>query len=137
MSEKQDLKALIELLWDEAWSKGNLDVVDKIIDERCVHHIPGFPDLQGKVGLSQFITLFRSSFPDIVITVEDQIEEDGKVANRWLAKGTNNGKYMGMEPTGRYITVVGITIYRFENYKGIEAWTSWDNSGLERQLKNN
>ncbi|KWT89819.1 ester cyclase [Candidatus Magnetominusculus xianensis] len=135
MQGKEDLKSIIKLLWDEAWSKGNLDVLDKIIDERCVNHISGYPDLQGTAGLRHFITQFRTSFPDIIITVEDQIEEDGKVANRWIAKGTHRGELKSIPSTGKFITVVGITIYRFENSKGIEAWTSWDDAGLTEQLK--
>ncbi|MBF0463991.1 MAG: ester cyclase [Nitrospirae bacterium] len=128
------MKAIISRLWDEVWTLGKMDVISEIIDEKCVNHISGFPDLPGWDGLKGFVSLFRSAFPDIKFTIADQIEERDKVATRWIAKGTHKGELMGIAPTGRIVTVEGITIYRFDNNKGVEAWTSWDGAGLMKKL---
>lgn len=128
------MKTIIYRLWDEVWNLGKLDVVEEIIDIGCVNHISGFSDLQGWAGLKSFVSQFRNAFPDIKINVEEQIEEGNRVATRWIAKGTHQGELMDVKPTGKNVTVEGITIYKFENNKGVEAWTSWDAAGLMRQL---
>ncbi|KJR42280.1 ester cyclase [Candidatus Magnetoovum chiemensis] len=129
------MKSVIKRLWDEVWSLGKIEVIGEIIESRCVHNISGFPALQGVEGLKGFVILFRSAFPDLKISVDDQIEEADKVVTRWTARGTHNGALMGIGPTGKSIVVEGITIYRFENQKGVEAWSSWDLAGLMKQIK--
>jgi predicted ester cyclase len=41
---------------------------------------------------------------------------------------------MGIPPTGKQVTVGGITISRLKDGKVIEEWTNWDTLGLLQQL---
>ena len=44
--------------------------------------------------------------------VDDQIAEDDKVTSRWTGRGTHDGQQMGIEPTGKQVTVWGLTLSR-------------------------
>jgi predicted ester cyclase len=82
----------------------------------------------------EFIGRLREAFPDITFTVEDMIAEGDLVATRWTATGTNDGEFMGMEPTGRQATIGGMTIQRFKDGRIVEGWTQQDALGLLRQI---
>ena len=41
---------------------------------------------------------------------------------------------MGIEPTGREVTVNGITISRISAGKVVESWSNWDALGMLVQL---
>jgi predicted ester cyclase len=50
----------------------------------------------------------------------------GKVAVRWTATGTHQGKFLGVEPTGRRVVFRGIEIVHIEDGLIIERWGEWD-----------
>jgi predicted ester cyclase len=42
--------------------------------------------------------------------------------------------FMGIPPTGKQVTVSGITISRVKNGKVVEEWSNWDPLGMLQQL---
>jgi predicted ester cyclase len=60
---------------------------------------PGIsPDL---AGAKQLFTASWTAFPDMHATVENVIAVGDKVASRWTMRGTHQGDFMGMPPTGK------------------------------------
>ena len=78
--------------------------------------------------------MYRSAFPDMQLTIEDQIAEGDKVVTRWTARGTHQGELMGIPPTGKQATVTGITVGRVANGKFVESWSNFDALGMMQQL---
>ena len=76
------------------------------------------------------------AFPNLNVTLEDEIAEDDKVVTRWTIRVTPyQGELMGIAPTEKQIELKGITIYRIEADKKIaEEWERYDNLGLMQQL---
>jgi predicted ester cyclase len=56
------------------------------------------------------------------------------VCTRWRCTGTHRQRFLGAEPTGKKITVEGISFDRFRNGKLIENFTQWDALGLLQTL---
>ncbi len=130
----EDNKALELRIFEEVWNKGNLAVVDELSDENVVNHNPPGPLLQGSEAFKQFVLMYRSAFPDTHITIEDQIAEGEKVVTRWTARGTHKGELMGIPPTGKQVTVTGISISHIVGSKVVESWTNFDVLGMMQQL---
>ena len=128
----EENKALDRRFAEEVWNRGNLAVVDELMSADFDGHDPTMP--AGREGFKQFVLMYRSAFPDIHITIEDQIAEGDKVVSRWTARGTHQGELMGIPPTGKQATVTGINIERFANGKFIEEWSNFDALGLLQQL---
>jgi steroid delta-isomerase-like uncharacterized protein len=127
-------KAIVRRAFEEPW-KGNLDVVDELVATQYIGHDPANPEpLHGPEGVKEFISGYRAAFPDARITVEEQLAEGDLVATRWSARGTHAGELMGVEPTGKQVTVSGLAISRLENGKIVEEFQNWDNFGLMKQL---
>ena len=132
MSEKNKAIARAEF---EVWSNGDLDRLDDLVAPDVVHHDPYDPHAaDGLDGLKETIRLNRKAFPDMRITVEDQLAEGDKVTTRWTATMTHEGRLGSAAPTGRRATISGITIERFGDGKVVEAWRSMDTLGLLRGI---
>jgi predicted ester cyclase len=78
--------------------------------------------------------MYRAAYPDLLITVDDLIAEGNKVVGRWTARGTNTGPLMGMPPTGKQATVMGISILAIADGKVTDQWFNWDTLGMLQQL---
>jgi predicted ester cyclase len=109
----------------EVWNTGVLDRLDQYIAPDVVHHDPYDPNgANGLAGMKKTIKKNREINPDLKISIEDQIAEGNKVATRWTATMTQQGKKVSLK---------GITIDRFENGKIVEAWRNIDMLGLLQQ----
>jgi steroid delta-isomerase-like uncharacterized protein len=127
-------KAIVRRLFQEAWNRGNLNVVDELLTTNYVFHEPISGDIRGPGGYKQFVTVYRTGAPDIHFTIEDQVAEGDKVVTRYTTTGTHQGNFMGIAPTGKRLRVTGIAIVRFEGGKIAEDWVNWDALGLMQQL---
>jgi steroid delta-isomerase-like uncharacterized protein len=132
ISERNKAAARAEF---EVWSTGELDRLDELVAPDVVHHDPYDPHAsEGLEGLKKTIRLNRTAFPDMRITVEDQLADGDKVTTRWTATMTHEGRLGSAAPTGKHATIAGITIERFEDGKVVEAWRSMDTLGLLRDI---
>jgi steroid delta-isomerase-like uncharacterized protein len=127
-------KRIIQRLFEESWT-GNFDAIDEFISPDYVGHDPSEQEpTRGRDGIKEFIARYRTAFEGTRVTVDDQFAEGDKVATRWTARGTHSGEISGIAPTGKDVTVTGVTISRFAGGKVVEEWTTWDTLGLLVQL---
>ena len=130
-----DTKAIARRFLEEAFNSGNLDVVDELVAPEFVNHDAALPEPGvGIEAAKASITGYREAFPDLRLTIEEQLAEGEYVTTRWSARGTHQGNLMGMTPTGKQATVTGITIDRIVDGRFVESWTNWDTLGLMQQL---
>ena len=129
-------KGIARRFIEEAFNKGNLDVLDELIAPDYVTHDPLVPpDLPpGPEGVRQLVSMYRSAFPDVRLTVEDQVAEGDKVVTRWSGRGTHDGDFVGVPATGKQGTTTGISLERISGGKIAETWVNWDTLGLMQQL---
>jgi steroid delta-isomerase-like uncharacterized protein len=133
MSEQN--KAVSRRLVEEFFVAGNFDVADELVDASYIGHDVAAPEpIRGHEGLKEQAKGYRGAFPDLTLTIEDQIAEGDKVTTRWTARGTHRGDLFGISPTGKQATISGITIDRFSGGKIVESWDNWDALGLMQQL---
>ena len=110
----------------EVMSSGNVDWFDEVISPNYVNHDPIFPeDVHGVEGVKETMSGYLDAFPDLKMTVQDQIAEGDKVFTRWVAEGTHQGELMGIPPSGNRVHVEG---------KFVESWDNWDALGMMQQM---
>jgi steroid delta-isomerase-like uncharacterized protein len=120
---------------EEVWNQGNYDVADEVIAQDFVAHMPGSTDdLNGPEGVKQYFAKLHQAFPDLKFTIEDHVAEGDRVIARWIARGTHDGDFRGIPPTGTHVAVTGITVNRFADGKIVEGWQYLDELGLLQQL---
>ena len=134
MSEEN--KALARRSWEvvtEASLDTLKDALAEVYADDFILHEAG-EDIVGIEGLTQFVSMMRSAFPNLRITLEDDMAEGDRVVTRWIGQGTHQGELMGVAPTGNQVTMTGITMHRIEDTKIVEEWSNWDALGLMQQI---
>jgi len=121
-------------IFEEAFNQGNLDVVDEVLThDHFTHNIfGGGPN--GPQGLKCLIAMFRTAFPDLHCTLEDEIRQGDQLAAHWTMRGTHNGLFLGNPPTGRLVEVQGIIFASTVDGRIVEDWTLIDQMGILQQL---
>ncbi len=133
MSEQN--KTNVRRLFDELWNKGNLAVADELIAPNYTHHDAATPDTgRGPEGEKKRVTMYRTAFPDLRLTIEDTIAEGETVVARWTCRGAHRGDLNGIAPTEKQFVFSGVSIVRFVGGKMVEGWVNWDALGLMQNL---
>ena len=129
-------KALARRNFEEVWNQGKLAVIDELVARDATFHDPNVPGgkFTGPEGLKQFVEIYKKAFPDVQLTINDQVAEGDKVVSRWTGTGTHTGELMGIPPTGKRATVTGIDFDRYQDGKIVEAYASYDMLGMLQQL---
>lgn len=127
-------RSIIRHIFDEAFNQGNLAIVDELVAPNGISHHLSWGMPTNRMGFKQLIALFRTAFPDLHCTMEDEIIRDDKIAARWTMCGTHKGLFLGNAPTGKSIAVQGLIYARIENGQVIETWTMIDQMGVLQQL---
>jgi predicted ester cyclase len=127
----EESKALARRSWE---ALDNPDLIDEVYASDVVWHEPD-RDIHGTQEAKQFISLYKTAFPDMNVTVEDQIAEGDKEVTRVSIRGTHQGETEEFgPPTGRQIEGDLITISRIEGGKIVEDWDAYDNLTTLQQL---
>jgi steroid delta-isomerase-like uncharacterized protein len=74
------------------------------------------------------------SSSDLTFTINWMIAEGDKVAVCFTAKGTHDGVFRGIPPTGRKYEVSAMTVWRFVNGRIAEEWVFSNELDLYRQV---
>lgn len=133
MSTEQN-KQTVRRYLDEVWNQGR-------IAESAVHLAPGYLrhvapgteplDIEGqRVRLQSF----RTAFPDVQLEIEEMLAEGDLVAFRFTISGTHRGRFQGIEPTGKRISVPGLDLVRLKDGLLTEHWGGADLNLLKAQL---
>jgi len=130
----EENKALVRRTYEEVLNNGDLDVADELYAREYVYTSPGSPELRGPEGFKQLVRMLRGAFPDLRFTPEELIAEGDSVVSRWTGRGTHQGEFKGISPTGKQVTVTGMVIHRLANGKFVEDREELDALGLLQQL---
>ena len=128
----EENKAIARRYPEEVYNEKNLDVLDEIIDKNIVAHWG--VEMEGLQTIKEYVSMNQNAFPDVKLTIKDQIAEGDKVVNRWTFTGTHKGEFKGIAPTGKSVTVTGIIIFKIANGKIVESWSNIDMLGLMQQI---
>jgi len=64
----------------------------------------------GLEGARRHVLGVRDVYPDLHVTIEQQIAEGDWVVSRITARGTHQGAWLGMNPTGKALEFTGVNI---------------------------
>jgi len=111
----------------------DIDAALKCVSADYVDH----NDLSGSCGpeaLRSHVHGLLTTFPDFVMQVEDCVIEGDRIVTRVTGRGTHEGEWMDIRPTGRVIRVKGINIDRIRDDLIVEHWGEADTIGMLMQM---
>jgi steroid delta-isomerase-like uncharacterized protein len=108
----------------EIISTGDFDRAEEIVDASAPDNELRSGDPPAKL-IDTFKETFseaREGFPDLTIAVEDVMAERDRVTARVTMRGTHRGEFQGIAPTGKWVEVRAIDMFRIEDGKIVEHW---------------
>jgi steroid delta-isomerase-like uncharacterized protein len=128
-------KSVVRRFFAEAWNSKDTALVDELIAPSYVGHDVVLTHAErGPDRIKRIMAAFRAAFPDLHVTVEDVVIQGDKEVVRWTVRGTHQGAFMNIAPTGKSVVFSGTGIGRVVNGQIQEMWSNWDGLGLMRQL---
>ena len=117
-----------------SWAPDSTDVLDETYAPDALWHLPD-RDIHGVEDFKQYLSPYLTAFPDLTVSVEDEIAEGDKVVNRFTIRGTHQGEIEDLgPPTGRRMEQKGMAISRIEGGRIVEEWQAYDNLSVMQQL---
>ncbi len=134
-----DVDGFARAAFGTIWNRRNFGAIDKVYGPGVVCQSNSGRVLRGQGQLRAFILSLVAMFPDIALTVDDIYwmgnPEEGIVASiRWSAVGTHRGNGPYGEPTGKQVTLWGISQWSIENGVVQKEWMMFNEFGLLMQL---
>lgn len=126
-------KAIVRRFEKAVWNERNPSRVDEFFAPSHIFRAAGSPPLD-REGHRQMIAHFQDAFPDGRNVSENLLADEDKVVQRWTFRGTHQRAFQGIPPTGRQVTLTGISIWRVEDGMIVESWHELDTLGLMQQL---
>ena len=112
---KQDSVAVVERFWRDVWQRPqNRDAIDTRVTEDFVI-TSGGNDMVSREAFKRWVVEFQSKIQDMDFEIIESFQNDdgSRVASRWRLTGRNNG-FMGTEPNGAPIEMVGTAIWEVD-----------------------
>ena len=123
-------KAVARRFFEVVWNQRRFEVLPEIFAPTLILN----GQQVSRDVIEQVISARLAAFPDMHVTVDEQVAEGDKVSTRRTWTGMHSGVYRGIEPTGKQVTWIQISIVRFEEGKIVEDWAIADELALLQQL---
>jgi steroid delta-isomerase-like uncharacterized protein len=109
----------------DLWHSGREAVADDLLAPGYTNHtrLPG--QQPGAAGVRQFVRRWHTAFPDVSVTVDLLVADGERAAVRWTSRGHHLGPILGLAPSGRYVTVSGITVLAVRDGRITDSWQQW------------
>ncbi len=126
MTPEENVAAVRDFI-ERAWNNGDESVFEEHIATDIAH--PG-----GREGFKRMVLGFRAAFPDFAMEVHESFGARDRVVTRFTMRGTHEGAFMGVKPTGERVEFDGIAIDVMDGDKRVDGWAQFDRLGLLTQL---
>jgi len=130
-------KAMVRRLVEEVQNRHDIDRMDAFFAPHFVNHLEAQDHTSDGTAVDRAKIHFRqlfAAFPDLHVTIHDQVAEGDKVVTYKTFRGTHQGAFMGVAPTGKQITWDVIDILRLETGRVVEHWAIQDRLALMQQI---
>jgi predicted ester cyclase len=125
--QAEDLKTRVE----KAFNDRDTRAIEDLLGDRMVDHNV----LLGGVDLRQRMARALEAFPDAVFSIDQYIFQGNAAAWKWSVTGTHSQEIMGIQPTGKEVTLSGLSAAVLKDGRIVQHWEFSDDQGLLAQLE--
>ena len=118
--KKSNNKEIILRFVKEIENTGDVSNIQEFIAEDYTEVYEGVRHQIGIQGAIDHVLGVRRVYPDLEMTVENQISEGEWVVTVYSVTGTFENEWFDMKPTGKPITYTGVNVDRIKDGKIVE-----------------
>lgn len=127
-------KELYRRFIQEVFNEGRLEALPSMLSKSYVLQDSPSETISGADGVKQAVNLFRTAFPDLEIMIEEMIAEGDAVCARSVLRGTHQGEFMGIAPTGRTVAMSTLSLVHILDGRLASSCVKNDMVTLFRQI---
>jgi predicted ester cyclase len=116
----EDNKAIVRRFYEEVVNTGKVDGIESLISPEYTEVLDGERHVTGIEGAKAHTTGVRQTYPDLHLTIEQQIAEGEWVVTCITARGTHKGWWLGIKPTGKRVAFTGVNVDRVVDGRIVE-----------------
>lgn len=131
----KDMGTFAREWFEEVWNQRKEERITEWLAPNCVVHSEGGDINSPGDFIQYFHRPFLSAFPDLHLDVQNVVAGPAEAVVRWTFTGTHANEFLGIPPSGRKLRVSGMSWVRCEGDQFVEAWDSWNMSGLITALR--
>ena len=128
-----ELKAIARRYVD-VWNQHNAAALDTVFAAHAVRHDPAVGVSTGIESIREVMQTLLTAFPDIALTIDQELADEDCAILRWTGTGTHGGDFQGIPATDKRFTITGHSVYQCAKDKMVVERTIWDALGLLKQL---
>lgn len=137
--DRSDIDAFVRAAFHTIWNRRNFAAIDQIYAPGIVTQATAGRVYRGTGQVRSFILSLVAMFPDLGLTIDDIYwmgnARDGFIVSvRWSAVGTHRGNGIYGEPSGKQVTLWGITQWAIEDGMVVKEWAMFNEFGILMQL---
>jgi predicted ester cyclase len=134
MSTEQN-KATVRRFNKEFIESGNMNSFNEIIDASFINHSAPAGTPKGPEGVVYFFNhLLKPAFPDLTVSINDQVAEADKVTTYKTFSATHQGEFFGVPASGKKVVMEIIDIIRLQDGRFVEHWNVLDWQAVMQQI---
>ncbi|MBL8581532.1 MAG: ester cyclase, partial [Rhizobiaceae bacterium] len=138
-ANRDDVDEFVRATFQTIWNRRNFGAIDTVYSPNVVMQGSTGRVYRGPGQIRSFILSMVAMFPDLSVTVDDVYwmgnPKDGFVVSiRWGAVGTHRGNGPYGEPTGKQVTLWGITQWAIADGMVQKEWMMFNEFGVLMQL---
>lgn len=128
-----DVQDFVSTAFMETMDGGDVDAVDEYFSESLEYHRSS-GELAGQYELKDDIAMFHTAFPDLECEISRIMSQEQKVSFIYKLRGTHEGEFEGIPPTGQEMDAKGAAIVTVDDGQISEYRIVFDNLGMLEQL---
>lgn len=135
-SNQQSIDIITQFTQD-VWNGRDYDRVADLQTDDYVQHGPqSGMELHGTAAVVENIRSIHDGFSDLEATVDLVFsDENGEyVSAVYTHRGTHDGEFMGIPPSGEHVEINSMGVFRIEDGSVAEGWVQADFLGLLQEL---
>ena len=118
--ETIDNKTIVRKYVEEVLNTGDVAKIHHYVAEDYEEVHEGVRHKLGIDGAKEHILGIRRVYPDLYMTIENQISEGEWIATSYTVTGTFKEEWLGLKPSGETISYKGVNVDRIKGGKIIE-----------------
>jgi predicted ester cyclase len=133
---ERDLVAVAGRWHHDIYLRGRLEVAEEICAPDLVAHGTGvaLDAPAGPAFVREDATALREAFDVESLSDDDIVVAGDRVVIRWTLRARHVGPFLGVDGTGRRVSVAGIDIFRMDGGRIAEFWGEFNMLDLAQQI---
>jgi len=130
-----DIEDFIRRTMHQIWNWRLLNVADEAYAPTYTGQLPSGRNLYGRGDFKAYVLAMLAAFPDAAMQVDHFCAlADGpdayRTATRWTLQGTHLGPSFYGDPTGKRVSIMGVSHHLVKDGRIVQEWTVFDEFAL-------